>query len=162
MNDILTTTIPNWLTAIGTLSAVVLSLFFSFRDRKFSYYSRAAFSTIVSGESYKEKFFSIIIVNTSTRPIKITNIVWKIGVPFQKKHYIQTNDKNDWSDTYPKILEDGEEFSFLIREELFLESFSKIANRNIKLYFSTSSRDEFKIKISRDAYKILRAMKNSV
>lgn len=159
MNDqLLSTIIPNWLTAFGTISAVIISLYLSMRDRKFKYYSKASFGTLLFPNVPGVDTFMITVVNKSPRPIKITGIIWITRKYFKHKHYFQIPDDIPLTDSLPKVLEDGQELRLYFRRDVFNNNFNNFQYRNFKLLFCTSSNEEYKIKIDKDAYKTIKLL----
>ena len=85
--NLISVIIPNWLTAVGTISAVIISLYLSLGDRKFKYYSKASFGMFISDYGLKENLFMITVVNKSSRLVKITSITWITRTLFTTKHF---------------------------------------------------------------------------
>lgn len=149
--NLFTFIIPNWLTAIGTVSAVVISLYLSLRDRKFRYYSKANFGTFISDNGFSMDVFMIKIVNKSPRPVKVTSITWITRKFFVTKHYLQMPDENPFTDVLPKVLEDGQELNLYFKKEYFIKGVTTFDYKNFKLFFNTSANDQYPIKITKEA-----------
>ena len=145
----------NWLSAIGTLAAVIVSLHLARRSGK----PRAAVSVghrliIAPGDKGKPPEVIIFrIVNTGDRTIRVTNIGWCIGLK-KKRYAIQLYDANQ-SSPMPIELAHGQEASWVVplndREEPWMQSFSNkmmkpnlwLACATIKAQFHTSVGEVF-------------------
>lgn len=104
----------NWFSAIGTLAAVIISLYLANRSGK----PRASVSVghrliIITGDKRKPpEIVSFKIVNTGDRPIRIINIGWRIGL-WKKRYAIQTFDEKQ-SSPMPVELTHGQEASWAV------------------------------------------------
>lgn len=108
-------TFAPWLSAIGTLSAVTLSLYLARRDKNIRLKVSAGHRIIVgpgSQEPYPE-YLSIHVVNVGHRDAQIINIGWKVGI-LQKRYAVQSTVQDRISSSIPVRLKDGEEAKFLI------------------------------------------------
>lgn len=132
----------NWLSAIGTLAAVIISLYLARRSGR----PRASVSVghrivILSGD--KRKPLEVIvfrIVNIGDRTIRITNIGWRIGL-WKKRYAIQRYDEAQ-SSPLPVELAHGQEASWTVpldaRDEPWLQYFSqKMMKPNLWLSCAT-------------------------
>lgn len=110
-------TFAPWLSAIGTISAVALSLHLARRDKNVRLEVSAGHRIMVTqagdSEEPSPEYLFISIVNVGHREAQLTNIGWKAGI-FKKKHAIQTIINNEYSNTLPIRLKDGEEARYLI------------------------------------------------
>ncbi len=106
--------IGTWLTGVGTVSAVVLSLYLARRDTRIRLRVNAGHRVIVRpGADELPDYCSITIVNHGFRRARVTNIGWKSG--FIKKRYsIQQIDGNVFSSPLPIELDYGQEATYLI------------------------------------------------
>jgi hypothetical protein len=84
----------NWLSAVGTIAAVVVSLWFASRSMrpraKVRVGHRLVIETGARGKYPEILVFSI--VNTGDRPIRITGIGWKLGVFRWRRQALQMHD----------------------------------------------------------------------
>jgi hypothetical protein len=104
----------NWLSAIGTLAAVSVSLYLANLSGKPRASVSAGHRIIIrtSDKSKPREVVSFQIVNTGDRPIRITNIVWRVGL-WKKRYSVQTfNEKQ--SSPMPVELTYGQEASWAI------------------------------------------------
>lgn len=167
-------TFAPWLSAIGTLSAVALSLYLARRDKNIRLEVSAGHRIVVgpgSQEPYPE-YLSIYVVNVGHRDAQITNIGWKVGV-FRKHHAVQSTINDGISSTIPVRLKDGEEAKFLIplnMETNWLREFGEkmlyplpwLQARSIKIQAFTSVGDTFEARIEKSLrQKILKALENN-
>ena len=122
-------TFAPWFSAIGTILAVILSLYFSYSARKISLIINVSlFDLFQENTKETEEYILIQITNTSYRDIIIKNFFWEFG--FFKKHYIMigfnTIDK-DKSTSLPAKLKEGEMATFAIKiindNDNYLEKF---------------------------------------
>lgn len=111
--------ITSTLTALGTLSAVILALYLARRDRNIN----LDISTNITRHILLAKkpipdeseYLSFSVTNTGFRDATITNISWKMGI-FDKKHFMQIF---DFADPYitrlPAKLEDGDQANLFVK-----------------------------------------------
>ena len=107
-------TIGTWLAGIGTLSAVIVSLYLARRESSTSIKVSAGHRILVTpGQKAKPDYCTIRIVNVGFRPAKITGVGWKVGF-LKKKYGIQTVHGNSLSSQMPVKLEHGDEATYFI------------------------------------------------
>jgi hypothetical protein len=158
----------NWLSAIGTLAAVIVSLHLARRSGR----PRAAVSVghrlvVTQGDRGKPPEVIVFrIVNTGDRTIRVTNIGWRIGL-LKKRHAMQLYDQKQ-SSVLPVELAHGQEASWTVpldaREEPWLQYFaSKMMKPNlwlscatIKAQFHTSVGEVFMARPERSLVEMLR------
>ena len=120
----------SWLSAIGTIAAVVVSLWLASRSIR----PKAKVSVghrLVIQPGAKGKYPEIIvfsIVNTGDRPIRITGIGWKLGALRWRRQALQIHDALQ-SSPMPVELAHGQEATWtvplLLNEEGWMASFPK-------------------------------------
>jgi hypothetical protein len=107
-------TIGTWLAGIGTLSAVIVSLYLARRESSTKLSISAGHRILVTpGQKAKPDYCVIRIVNIGFRPAKITGIGWKVGM-FKKRYWVQTTQSDHLSSQLPIKLEHGDEASYFI------------------------------------------------
>ena len=107
-------TIGIWLAGIGTLSAVIVSLYLARRDSNVQLKVCAGHRVLVTpGQKGTPDYCSIRVTNVGFRPATITGIGWKVGL-FKKKYGIQTVYGHPASSKLPVKLDYGDEASYLI------------------------------------------------
>nr|WP_320165904.1 hypothetical protein [uncultured Methylophaga sp.] len=108
-------TFAPWFSAIGTISAVILSLYLARRDKNVRLEVSAGHRLIISpgdSEPFPE-YLSIYVVNVGHREAQLTNIGWKVGI-FKKRYAVQSTINDGLSSPLPVRLKDGEEAKYLI------------------------------------------------
>ena len=109
-------TFAPWLSAIGTLLAVVVSLYLAYTSRRQKLKPTVSITFMVT-QGQKEKIYpeyvSLKAINIGHTKVKITNIGWNVGF-LKKRTFLQTNPKNIYSSEIPITIEEGEEASWLI------------------------------------------------
>lgn len=160
-------TFAPWLSAIGTILAVISSLYLAYAEKPVKLEIRAGRRVIITqGAKGKfPEFFYIDAINTGHRIVTITNISWKKGF-FKKQHAVQVTPKNIYSSDMPIKISDGEEAKWLVpldKEENWVECFSRDfllpkPKWNLfwlKLQIHTSTGKTFKTRIEKDLKKVL-------
>lgn len=151
-------TISSTITAIGTLSAVILSLHLARRDHNINIdiSTNITRQVILAEEPIPDEneYLSFSITNVGFRDATITKISWKIGL-FNKKYFMQIF---DFSDPYitrlPAKLEDGDQANLFVKvdelrqnkdflEEIYGGPFKRIWFYFFKVLVSTSTGEEF-------------------
>jgi hypothetical protein len=119
----------NWLSAIGTLAAVVVSLYLASRyarpQAKLTVGHRIAIEPGV--KDFYPEYIQFHVVNTGERPITITQIGWKVGL--RKKRYAVQMFETLASSPLPVELSHGQEAKWMVplnaREEHWLVRFAR-------------------------------------
>ncbi len=158
----------NWLSAIGTLAAVIVSLHLARRSGR----PRASVSVghrlvITPGDKRKPPEVIVFrIVNTGDRTIRVTNIGWRIGLR-KKRHAIQLYDENQSSLMLVELAH-GQEASWTVpldaHEEPWFQSFSNkmmkpnlwLSCATIKAQFHTSIGEVFMARPEKSLVEMLR------
>ncbi|MCR4291965.1 MAG: hypothetical protein NUV76_03705 [Candidatus Kuenenia sp.] len=106
--------IGTWLAAIGTVGAVVTSLWLAFRQNKIKLKVSAEYiRQKVTGHDETRDCCFIKVVNAGPNPAKISYISWQVHRWFKKK-YIQQDVNLLKSDTISKYLIKGDEANYFI------------------------------------------------
>jgi hypothetical protein len=102
-----------WIAGLGTLSAVIVSLYLARSQQKIKLRVTVGERLIVTaGEDHTPEVASILVTNCSPRPAKVTHIAWRIGWR-KKRYFIQLFNLREY-ETLPKMLSEGEEANFII------------------------------------------------
>lgn len=104
-----------WLSAVGVISAVLVSLHLARRDKNIRLEVSAGHRLIATpGEPgpYPE-YLVIHIVNIGHRDAQLINIGWKVGI-LKKRYAVQTTMQDGMSSQLPVRLKDGEEAKYFI------------------------------------------------
>ncbi len=125
-------TFAPWLSAIGTLSAVLLSLYVAFRrPRPRAKLTASVYMMVEAGSAPPfPDFVHIKVVNTGDRPFKITAIGWTCGM-FNKRAALQNTDGLPNSSSLPIVLEHGQEAIYLVPFAFAGESWPKYFARGV-------------------------------
>ena len=120
----------NWLSAIGTIAAVVVSLWLASRSSRPRAKVRVGHRLIIQAGA-KGKYPEVIvfsIVNTGERPIRVTTIGWKLGLLRWRRQALQMHDER-MSSPLPIELAHGQEATrtvpLLAEEEGWMNSFPR-------------------------------------
>lgn len=153
--------LPEWLTALGTLLAVIVALYLARRDRLIRCVGNAAvgeFKGSTSGEH--PKYVAITTTNIGTRSFTLSNISLCIGI-FKKRSFWMKPVENEYSSPLPTKLSDGEHANFFIPVESFLSKdapeilrgrpsgFSSLWIRSLRMVVHTSTGDSFKFRVDK-------------
>lgn len=106
-------TFAPWLSAIGTLSAVVISLYLATKDRRITLKVDASLKTLIQTGVRSQDFATISVVNVGRREATITGIGWKIGF-IRKTNLFQVPGAPLYSAQLPSKLHDGESASYFM------------------------------------------------
>ncbi len=120
-------TFAPWFSAIGTLLAVVVSLYFSYSNRKTSLMiSASIFEFFQEGSQETEDYIFIQITNTSYKDVVIKNFSWEFGL-FKKQYIMPGFNTADHtkSTQLPVKLREGEMAQIAIKniDNNYLEGF---------------------------------------
>lgn len=128
-------TFAPWLSALGTLSAVSVSLYLARAAKPLKLEIRAGHRIIVETgqKGTPPEFLFVSVINTGHRIATITNIGWKIGL-FKKRHAIQVVQKDMYSSGVPVKIDDGEEAKWLIPLDLADNWIQRFARDFLKPY----------------------------
>ena len=107
--------IATWMTAFGTVGAVIVSLFLAGREQRVKLSVGAGHRIILNqGANPKPPEYCLIYVtNIGLRKARIVNIGWRIGFE-NPKFFIQTPPISTPSSEMPTELHDGEEARYLL------------------------------------------------
>ncbi|MDW6002835.1 hypothetical protein [Vibrio mangrovi] len=147
--------VGTWVASIGTVSAVITSLWLASNANKVKLIVFAGHRILISRlEKTNDDYCCIQVVNTGARPVKITNIGWQAGRFKNKQHMIQIFGTPN-SDNVPKMLTEGEEAIFMVpfnlrgNDEDWLVSMAKTLTEksnninSLKVCVSTSVGQQF-------------------
>ena len=153
--------LATWLSAIGTLAAVVTSLYLARRDAKIDLIINAGIrSLVLGGKVQATDYIYLNITNRGRRGARVTQLYWKTGFLW-KRTYIWIPQQNDLSARIPVKLSDGDEAIFMSSLIDFESSLSEIANNALSGWFSglksrfirvgvcTSSDDQFEKRLEK-------------
>jgi hypothetical protein len=102
-----------WVAGLGTLLAVIVSLYLARTLGCIKLKVIAGERQIItSGSTETPDVVTVLVTNCSQRPAKVTHVSWQIGFR-KKKHFIQMFNVPGY-ETLPKMLNEGEEGHFVI------------------------------------------------
>lgn len=119
----------DWVAAVGTVAAVITSLYLARASQRLRLRVYAGHRIIVGGqkqENYPE-FLTIGVVNKGSRVATVDNVGWRVGF-FRKQHMIQVVTGGTMSSPLPVTLGDGGTAQWLVPldlEDNWVERFSK-------------------------------------
>lgn len=159
-------TFAPWLSAVGTILAVIVSLYLANRDRQIKLRINAGVRKIVmSGQSIAQgtDVIDITVTNVGYRSARITTLYWKIGI-FKKVRAVQLPGTMPWSAQLPCTLRDGDQASFPLELSIWEKdiekmlksipsTFPRIGVRSIKVGVSTSTGKRFESRIEESFQK---------
>lgn len=122
-------TFAPWLSAIGTLTAVIVSLYLSRSEKPIKLKVRAGHRIMIEQgqKGTRPEYLYISAINTGHRIATITNVGWKMGL-WKKQYAIQVVQKDLYSSNLPVKIDDGEEarwFISLDTKDNWLERFAR-------------------------------------
>lgn len=106
--------IGTWVAGLGTVSAVIISLWLALHHNKIKLKVTAGHRLVITpGEEDAPEFCSIHVVNVGVKPAKIISVSWRVGRGKNKRHMIQSFNIQPY-ETVPKLLTEGEDVSFMV------------------------------------------------
>lgn len=127
--------LANWFAAVGTISAVIVALWFSYRDRKVNLNVWLYRASIVSDYEDNIEVVNLSIVNNGFRSVIIDGSI-TLKIPFFKNPYFTFfNDRLINQINLPYKLNGGERINLYIRNENFDEIIKKIIYEHDFKYF---------------------------
>jgi len=105
--------VPEWLSALGTLLAVIVALYLAHRDRLIRCLATATFDILYKSANANPPFVSIIVTNIGVRSFAISEIGWQSGI-FKKRFFSINPPEITDSAKLPHKLTDGEQLDWYI------------------------------------------------
>jgi len=120
----------DWLSAVGTVAAVIISLYWaSHANRPKAKLSAGVRLMVTRGEKEKPEYVVVKIVNTGDRPIRITGLGWSQGL-INRRHCIQLADGSPFNSPLPIDLTHGQEAQWFVptdfKDDGWFKYFSRI------------------------------------
>lgn len=144
-----------WLSALGTVSAVLVSLWLARRDYKVRLKIYVYINSFLNENKENLEYLAIEIFNIGRREVQISGIVWQIGC-LRKRHLVQFIIKNSISSSLPIKLKDGEAASYYLPLDNWIKSEAVKLTHNItelnfiRLQVTTTVQDIFTTKIHKN------------
>lgn len=163
MNLELWSVIGTWVSSIGTVAAVITSLWFSYRQNRLRLSVTAGHRIIINpGSNQTPEYCMIRVVNKGDRMARIISVGWQAG-RFRDKVYFAQVFGTPGFDDVPKNLEHGEEATFMIplnlrgTNEDWIKSFPIRINEgnprrlnSLRVLIGTSIGQNFKTRLERN------------
>ena len=161
-----------WLSAIGTLLAVITSLYLARRGNRISLKLILGIRKVAAlggGTDHGQELIWLNIVNLGRRAATITSLHWR-PLPWKRWGLIWLAPSNIYSSRFPVTLNDGQEANYALEIERFRENFRDFARKQysghfggLKLHFlrvcvSTSTGAVYKKKPEKPLRELLRAL----
>jgi hypothetical protein len=111
----------DWLSALGTIAAVITALYLARRDSRISLRVLAGIRMLLGGNLPTDRvheFVCLEITNVGRRQARVSNIYFRDGFPWGSK-FVMIPPKNIFSSAVPIMLADGETASYVIPVEEF-------------------------------------------
>jgi len=145
--------VGTWIAAIGTVGAVITSLWLSINANKEKLKIKASARILIdSSRNDRPMLCMIEIVNIGNKQSKINTIGWEIGKGKKKKSFWQ-NTNGSIADKLPKTILEGEEATFTVDFNSEAQWLNKMANnlkehniKDLKVVVCTST-ETFKVRI---------------
>ena len=159
--------VPDWITAVGTLLAVIVALYLARRDRLIRCVVNTNIYVLVDPtQANHPTFVTILVTNIGTRSFVLSSISWRTGL-LVRIHFVMIPAINEYSSCFPVKLSDGEQANFYFPIDDFqrttartiLESRSKlflpIGIRFVKITAHTTAGHSFTFKVSKPLRNLL-------
>ncbi|WHZ17462.1 MAG: hypothetical protein OJF52_004314 [Nitrospira sp.] len=101
-----------WFSALGTISAVIASLYLATKTRRLHIKVTASLNTLVQTGMPSRDYVTISAVNLGAREVTITGIGWSL--PFKRTKLFQIPGAPEYSSKLPVRLRDGESANFYV------------------------------------------------
>ena len=161
--------IGTWVASVGTVSAVITSLWFAYNQNKIKLRITVRHMQLVSRTEENAPDHCVVkIVNLSNKPAKIESIGWRAGFWKNKVSFIQMF-KLPGFDDLPKVLTEGEDATFAVpfrykgNDEDWIVRFPKSVTEtskfnlySLKLWVHTTQGQTFAVKPDKGLVEQLR------
>lgn len=148
----------NWISAFGTVGAVVVSLWLALRPERLSLSVSASIKVVVipGVETPPIKYIAISAVNCGKRVVKVTAIGWTYGRRRGKSRrslfQLPGDQRDGMSSPIPILLEDGQQAQWMFQKEKWLEQCNKLYSRDWR-----RTVDTFALEVSTSVGLVFRA-----
>lgn len=140
----------DWFAALGTVAAVVTSLYLARRqERPHLTVHAGIYQLFTVGEKRgsPSEYVQIKATNTGFREVTITGIVWRAGF-FRKLNFIQLPPSNVFSASVPTKIGHGEEATYLFPVENFVRGSEQIRRKISEFRIPALARKSLRVGIS--------------
>lgn len=126
----------NWISAFGTVGAVVVSLWLAFRPERLSLKVTAGVRVVIvpGAQGPLPRYITITAINRGRRLAKVTGIGWTFGGKSKRSRrdlFQMPGDQRDgMSSPIPVMLDDGQQAQWMFEMASWLEQAHKIYTRD--------------------------------
>jgi hypothetical protein len=167
-------TFAPWLSAFGTIAAVITALHLARRADKIQLQLRVGIRIVAvqgGGGDHGREYVWVSITNLSRRKANITHLFWK-PVPWRKSGLIWIAPQNQYSSKFPITIDDGESANYALPVDEFRERFRDRASEmfsgfvgnvwliTLRFCASTSTGDTFYQRPEAELRALLREIAN--
>lgn len=114
MSEVNWGSVADWAAAAGSLFASVTALWLAKESTRVRIKGHFGIRVTVGNGEIGPELAWLSVTNTGTRPVKITTIAIRTGVPFNRRHAIVPTWESPFSSQLPVTLNDGESASWAI------------------------------------------------
>ncbi len=165
-------TFAPWLSAFGTLSAVIISLYLARRADRIGLEVRVGIRTLAvrgGGPNHGTEFLFVSVTNLARRSATLTVLHWR-PVPWRKFGFGWIAPENSFSSQFPITLTDGQSANYAMPMSEFRKNFSSFARETfsgfrgwvrlhlLRFQVFTSTGRSFSVKPERLILQQLRAL----
>lgn len=100
--------IADWVSGVGSLSAVVTALYLSIAAQRVKLHGLCGHRVVVERGQENKDLISIFVTNSGSRSTVIKSIGLRFGL-FRKRYGILNLQRDEYMDSMPRPLEDGEQ-----------------------------------------------------
>ena len=159
----------SWLSALGTIAAVIVALYLASRDRNIHLRVNAGIRILYTeGQSPSERIdcLSISVTNIGHRTARIEGLLWYIKPlrisPFRRhsSYFYMITPRNVYSSSMPVELRDGQTAIYIVplteyqatnaNNPMYVGRFPKLAVRSTRIVVNTSTGKLFSSKIEQE------------
>jgi len=112
--------IPEWLTATGTLLAVIVALYLARRDKSIQCVGDSSIYVVIDPglTDSRSEYVILTVTNVGTRGFTLKGLSWRMGI-VKRKYYFLVPPPNTYSSRIPTKLADGDQAAFYFPIENF-------------------------------------------
>jgi hypothetical protein len=164
--------VAEYLTAVGTVGAVIVALYLSLKDRREKISVSAAIHYLVVGQTLAEsiRLYGLTATNIGFATLTVQKLCWRVGI-FRKKvlYVVPPGLAEEWpTERPPKTLRRGDWMTVQVSEQQFIDGlgplleevrshpFPILALRSLRTGIETSTKKRFFARPNWDVAKILR------
>lgn len=122
----------NWISAFGTVGAVIVSLWLALRPERLALTVTAGVRVVIipGTQGPSQRYVAITAINRGKRLAKVTGIGWTFGGRSKRnrRHLLQMpgDQRDGMSSSIPVVLDDGQQAQWMFEKASWLEGVKKI------------------------------------